>query len=210
MSDKNSNWKFSEELVAENDVTARARALSLELGIDAVSPSVGAQCAVIAAASGARKIAEIGTGVGVSGLFLFSGASDAVLTSIDAEFDYQQHARGFFVEMGIVPNRLRLITGVAREVVPRMSENSYDLVLVDGDPLSVIEYVENALRLVRQGGTVLVPHALWRGRVANPALRDDVATAFRTLAAEIAASPAVVSALSPAGDGLLQITKLRA
>lgn len=78
MSDKNSNWKFSEELVAENDVTARARALSLELGIDAVSPSVGAQCAVIAAASGARNIAEIGTGVGVSGLFLFSGASDAV------------------------------------------------------------------------------------------------------------------------------------
>ncbi len=210
MSDKNSNWKFSEELVAENDVTARARALSLELGIDAVSPSVGAQCAVIAAASGARNIAEIGTGVGVSGLFLFSGASDAVLTSIDAEFDYQQHARGFFVEAGIVPNRLRLITGLAREVVPRMSENSYDLVLVDGDPLSVIEYVENALRLVRQGGTVLVPHALWRGRVANPALRDDVATAFRTLVAEIAASPAVVSALSPAGDGLLQITKLRA
>ncbi len=210
MSDKNSNWKFAEELVPEDDVTARARALSLELGIEAVSPALGAQCAVIAAASAAKTIAEIGTGVGVSGLCLLSGATNAVLTSIDAEFDYQQHARSFFAEAGIAANRLRLITGLAREVLPRMNENSYDLVLVDGDPLYVIEFVENALRLVRQGGTVLVPHALWRGRVANPALRDDVTTTFRTLATEIAASGAVVSALSPAGDGLLQITKRRA
>jgi predicted O-methyltransferase YrrM len=210
VSDKNSNWKFAEELVPEDDVTARARALSLELGVEAVSPAVGAQCAVIAAASAAKTIAEIGTGVGVSGLYLLSGATNAVLTSIDAEFDYQQHARSFFTEAGIAANRLRLITGFAREVLPRMNENSYDLVLVDGDPLCVIEFVENALRLVRQGGTVLVPHALWRGRVANPALRDDVATAFRTLATEIATSGAVVSALSPAGDGLLQITKRRA
>lgn len=210
MSDKNSNWKFAEELVSEDETTAQARALSLELGVEAISPAVGAQCAVIAAASGATTIAEIGTGVGVSGLWLLSGTTNAVLTSIDAELDYQQHARSFFAEAGVAANRLRLITGRAREVLPRMNENSYDLVFVDGDPLSVIEYVESALRLVRQRGTVLVPHALWRGRVANPALRDDVATAFRTLATEIATSPAVVSALSPAGDGLLQITKLGA
>ena len=53
-------------------------------------------------------------------------------------------------------------------------------------------------------------HALWRGRVSDPAQRDDVATGFRTLVTEIAASNAVVSALSPVGDGLLQITKIRA
>ncbi|MET1019426.1 MAG: methyltransferase, partial [Microterricola sp.] len=52
-----------------------------------------------------------------------------------------------------------------------------------------------------------VPHALWRGRVADPVKRDDIATGFRTLITEIAASGAVVSALSPAGDGLLQLTK---
>jgi hypothetical protein len=46
--------------------------------------------------------------------------------------------------------------------------------------------------------------------VADPAQRDDVATGFRSLLTEIASSSAVVSALSPVGDGLLQITKLRA
>lgn len=91
-----------------------------------------------------------------------------------------------------------------------MNEASYDLVVVDADPASVIEYVEHGLRLVRVGGTVLVPHALWNGRVADPAQRDDTVADFRTLISESAKSTAVTSALSLAGDGVLQLTKLRA
>lgn len=210
MSDKDANWKFSEELVVESDVIAQARLQSLELGVEAVSPGVGAQCAVIAAATGAASIVEIGTGVGVSGLWLLTGSQHATLTSIDTEIDHQQHARTFFNEAQIAPNRVRLIAGKARDVLPRMNENSYDVVMIDADPQSVIEYVEHGLRLARPGGTVLVPHVLWRGRVADPARRDDTATGFRTLLREISSSGAVVSAVSPVGDGLLQITKLRA
>jgi predicted O-methyltransferase YrrM len=88
-----------------------------------------------------------------------------------------------------------------------MNEASYDVVLVDADPEHVIEYVEHGLRLVRPGGTVLVPHALWRGKVADPTQRDETTGLFRSLVQEISTSDAVVSALSPAGDGLLQITK---
>jgi predicted O-methyltransferase YrrM len=210
LSDKDLNWKFSDDSVVESDAVTRARQQSLELGIDAISPAVGAQSAVIAAATGARSILEVGTGAGVSGIWLLTGAPGATLTSIDTEVDHQQHARASFAEAGILPNRVRLITGKATEVLPRMNENSYDIVFVDADPQSVIEYVEHGLRLARPGGTVLVAHALWRGRVANPAQRDDVATGFRTLLAEIAGSTAVISALSPVGDGLLQITKIRA
>ncbi|WP_022886201.1 O-methyltransferase [Glaciibacter superstes] len=208
MSDKDLNWKFSDDSVVETDAQTRARQQSLELGIDAVSPGVGAQMAVIAAATGARTILEVGTGAGVSGMWLLTGAPGATITSIDTEVDHQQHAKANFSESGIPGNRVRLITGKAAEVLPRMNENSYDIVFVDADPQSVIEYVEHGLRLVRPGGTVLVAHALWRGRVADPARRDDVATGFRSLLSEIGASTAVVSALSPVGDGLLQITRL--
>jgi len=194
----------------ESDAVAKARQQSLELGIEAIAPSVGAQAAVIAAATGARSILEVGTGAGVSGLWLLRGAPGAMLTSIDTEVDHLQHAKANFIEAKIPANRVRLITGRAADVLPRMNENSYDIVFIDADPQSVIEYVEHGLRLARPGGTVLVAHALWRGRVADPAKRDDVATGFRTLLAEIAQSNAVISALSPVGDGLLQITKLRA
>ena len=208
MSDKESNWKFADEIIVEHEVIARARQQSLELGIDPIAASVGAQAAVVVAATDASSIVEIGTGVGVSGLWLLTGGTHATLTSIDSELDPQQHARTFFTEAGIQSNRVRLITGRALEVLPRMNENSYDIVFIDADPQSVIEYVEHGLRLARPGGTVLVPHALWKGRVSDPAQRDELATGFRTLVTETAASGAVVSALSPVGDGLLQITKL--
>lgn len=209
MADNDLSWKFAEEFVLEPEAIAEVRSTSLEHGVEPISASQGAQIAVLAAATNAQTIIEIGTGLGVSGLWMFSGAPEATLTSIDLEVDHQQTAKRAFADFGIPANQARLIAGRALEVLPRMNEGSYDLVLVDADPGSVIEYVEHALRLVRVGGTVLVPHVLWRGRVADPAARDDTVSDFRTLLSEIARSSAVLSALSLAGDGLLQLTRTR-
>ncbi len=208
MSDKDLSWKFAEEFVVERPDIAAMRRHSVELGVEPVSASVGAQLAIIAAASAASNIIEIGTGLGVSGLWLLTGAPDAVLTTIDLELDYHVHARKAFADAGIAGSRIRLIGGRAAEVLPRMNEASYDIVFIDADPASVIEYVEHGLRLVRTGGTVLVAHALWKGRVADPTQRDNTVANFRLLLTEIARSDAVISALSPAGDGLLMLTKV--
>lgn len=208
MPDKESTWKFAEEFVSESEPIAAARAQSVEFGVETISPATGAAIAVAAASSAARNIIEIGTGVGVSTLWLFAGAPEAIVTSIDIEPDFQQTARKSFADAGVPANRVRLITGRTHDVLPRMNEQSYDIVLVDADPLAVIENVEHGLRLVRPGGIVLVPHILWRDRVADPVRRDDLVTGFRTVLTEIAASDAVLSSVSPVGDGLLQIVKL--
>ncbi len=208
MAEKLLSWKFAEEFGPERADISQARLHSLELGVEPVSASVGAQLAVIAAASNASSIIEVGTGLGVSGLWLMSGAPNAVLTSIDSELDYQQAARRAFIDAGIAPNRIRLIAGRAADVLPRMNEGSYDIAFIDADPASVIEYVEHGLRMVRPNGSVLVAHALWRGRVADPAQRDQIVAEFRMLLGEIAGSPAVLSALSPVGDGLLHLVKV--
>jgi len=206
--DKLLSVKFAEEFIVERSDIALMRQHSLEVGIDPVTPAMGAQLAVLAAATNPANIIEVGTGLGVSGLWLLSGAAEAVLTTIDAELDYQTVARKGFSDAGIAANRIRLIGGRAEDVLPRMNERSYDLVFIDADPANVIEYVEHGLRLARRGGTVVVAHALWRGRVADPAVRDETVAGFRMLLREIASSDAVISALSPVGDGLLQMTKL--
>jgi predicted O-methyltransferase YrrM len=210
VAEKDVSWKYAEDFVVESEAIATARAHSLEHGVEPISPSQGAQLAVLAAATNAKAIIEIGTGYGVSGLWMFAGAPEATLTSIDIELENQQSAKVAFASIGIPAKRVRLIAGRALEVLPRMNESSYDLVLVDADQGLIIEYVEHALRLVRVGGTVVVPHALWRGRVADPAQRDDTVVDFRTLLDEIARSAAVLSALSLAGDGLLQLTRVAA
>ncbi|GLK18208.1 O-methyltransferase [Herbiconiux flava] len=205
---KEASWKFADDIVVETTQIVAARTHAAEVGVESVSPAIGSQLAVIAAAARAKSIVEIGTGLGVSALWMLRGAPDATITSIDTELEHQQVARAALLDAKVPANRIRLITGTAGDVLPRLNESSYDLVLVDADPASVIEYVEHGLRLVRQGGTVLVPHALWKDKVADPAQRGDTVGDFRTLIAELSGSDAVLVALSPAGDGLLQVTKI--
>jgi Predicted O-methyltransferase len=208
MADKETSWRYAEEFVAEPEAIADARRHSMELGIEAVTPAMGAQLALLAAASTTHSIVEIGTGAGVSGLWLLRGAPNAVLTSIDVEFEHQQAARTAFADADVPANRIRLITGTASEVLPRMNDGAYDLVFVDADPASLLDYVEHGLRIARRGGIVVVAHALWRGRVADPAARDETVADFRALLATIAESDAVAASLSTVGDGLLQLVKL--
>jgi predicted O-methyltransferase YrrM len=207
VSRKESSWKYADDVVVERPGVAAARAHSIEVGVRSVSPAIGSQLAVLAAAMGATSIVEVGTGVGVSALYLLDGAPDATITSIDTESEHQQVARAALLESGVSANRIRLITGKAGDVLPRLNDGAYDLVLLDADPGAIIDYVEHALRIVRSGGIVLIPHALWEDRVADPAARGDLESDFRMLAGEMAASAVVVSAVSPAGDGLLQIVK---
>ncbi|MCS5496588.1 class I SAM-dependent methyltransferase [Cnuibacter physcomitrellae] len=207
MSRKESSWKYADDVVVDRPGVVAARAHSIELGVRAVSPAIGSQLAVIAAATGATSIVEVGTGVGVSALYFLDGSPEATITSIDTEAEHQQIARAALLEAGAAPNRIRLITGKAADVLPRLNDDAYDLVLLDADPASIIDYVEHALRIVRSGGVVLIPHALWEDRVADPASRGDIESDFRMLAGEMAASAVVVSAVSPAGDGLLQVVK---
>ncbi|GAA2969976.1 putative O-methyltransferase YrrM [Microbacterium terrae] len=206
MAEQSANQRFADEATVEPEHISRARAHALELGAAPISATIGAQCAVLAAASQALNIVEIGTGAGVSGLWLLHGAPRATLTTIDKEPEHLGAARQAFAEAKIPPARARFITGRAADVLPRMNEASYDIVLVDADPEGVIEYVEHGLRLVRSGGTVLVPRVMAGGAVADPVKRDAVTTAYRSLIQETQGSPAVIGALSIVGEGLLQLT----
>jgi len=208
MSEHDANARFARETIVEPVAISRARTHAVELGASPISPEVGAQLAVLAAASGARSMVEIGTGAGVSGLWLLRGAPQAVLTTIDNEPEHLAAARQAFADAKIPPAKARFITGRAADVLPRMNESSYDIVLIDADAENVIEYVEHGLRLVRTGGLVLVPRVLAGGRTADPVQRDTVTSAYRSLVQETQESPAVLAALSTTGEGLLQLSRI--
>lgn len=208
MSEHDANARFIRESIAEPDAIARARAHAVELGAAPISAAVGSQIAVLAAATNARSIVEIGTGAGVSGLWLLRGAPQAVLTTIDNEPEHLAAARQAFSEAKVPSTKARFITGRASDVLPRMNEASYDIVLVDADPENVIAYVAHGLRLVRDGGIVLVPRVLVGGRAADPVQRDEITSAYRSLVQETQESSAVLATVSPAGEGLLQLVSI--
>ena len=202
--DKGASWAHCEDFRTQDEVLLRATDRAEQLGCGFVSPGTGALLQMLAAALHATAVVEIGTGAGVSGLWLLRGmAPDGVLTTIDTEAEHQRAAKAAFTEAGIRPTRARTITGNASDVLPRLTDGAYDLVLADGEPLELADHVEQALRLLRPGGLLAVAHALVEDKVPDPARRDEVTTALREVARRLRADERVVPVMVPSGDGLL-------
>jgi predicted O-methyltransferase YrrM len=194
----------AEGSISEDAVLAAARERAVEIGAGAVTPAVGALLSLLAKLSGAKAVAEVGTGAGVSGLWLLSGMSDdGVLTTMDIEPEYQRLAKQAFVEAGIGPSRTRLISGRAQEVLTRLADESYDLVFIDADPIDQPDYVVEGVRLLRSGGAIVVHRAALGGRAGDPEARDAEVAAVREAARLIAEDERLTPALVPLGDGLL-------
>jgi predicted O-methyltransferase YrrM len=121
-----------------------------------------------------------------------------------------RQARTIFTSAGVPGAQLRLIEGDASQVLSRLNLEAYDFVLIDADTSRLLEYVELALQIVRPGGTIAVPNSFAHGKVTDPAARDEVAQNMRDLLATVADSAAIAPVLSPAGDGLLMLTRLKA
>lgn len=207
MPESAASWAFADVFAVEDEPIQAARHASLQFGVPPVSPAAGAALAVAAAGRPATSIIEIGTGVGVSGLWLLRGAPAAQLTTIDADVEHHQVARTMFAAAGHPAKQVRLITGRAHDVLPRMNEESYDLVFVDADWEAVAEHTDAALKLVTRGGSVLVARVLQGGKVAHPAKRDRVTSTYRDLLKTLRAREDLLASISPVGDGLLHLVR---
>ena len=199
---------YAESFLSEDEIVIRARDRARELGCVPIGAGGGALLRVLAAATGAKSVVEVGTGAGVSGLYLLGGMpTDGVLTSIDIEGEHQRAAREAFGEAEIATTRYRLINGSAAEVLPRLRDAAYDLVFVDADKAAYSVYFEQAVRLLRPGGVVAFDNALWHDRVADPAQRDPDTLTLRELGRSVREDDRLLPALVPVGDGLLVAAK---
>lgn len=200
---------YSEQFVAEDDVLIAARARAEEVGVVSIGSGGGAALRFLASVLDARAVVEVGTGTGVSGLWLLRGMrSDGVLTTIDIEPEHQRLARETFNDAGIPANRARTIAGAGLDVLPRLTDGHYDLVFCDGDKIEYAADLVEALRLLRPGGVIAFDNTLWHNRVADPAQRDEETTVIRDLGRTIAENDDLVSVLLPVGDGLLVAKKV--
>ncbi|MDN5915716.1 MAG: O-methyltransferase [Pseudonocardia sp.] len=195
----------AEAYLAEDEDLARARATGTSAGAPPISPAGGATLAVLAATVSARAVVEIGTGAGVSGLYLMRGmAADGTLTSIDVDPELQRTARASFLAAGFGPSRLRLINGMALEVLPRLTDGGYDLVVADAVPAEYPGYLAEAIRLLRPGGVLVLEGVLDGGRVAGDTADDGPGTAaLREVTEQARDDERLLSALLPVADGML-------
>jgi len=208
MSDKELSWRFVEERVSEDVDIERARHASLEHGIDPITASAGQYIATIGTALDATTIMEIGTGLGVGTIWLAHACPGAHITSIDSEMDHHVSVRELLNAAEIPASRVRLITEKALDVLPKMNESSYDLVVIDADYQNVQAYVDHGISLVKPRGSVIVAGVLGDDLVADPAKRDDKTSAYRWLLQALEDRNDIVHTLNLIGDGLVHIVRL--
>ena len=197
-----------EGYVAEDDVLVAARARGVELGCIPVSGGAGTGLRFLATTIGAKAVVEVGTGAGVSGLWLLRGmAADGVLTSIDVDPENLKAARQAFLADGHGPSRLRLINGMGLEVLPRLTDGGYDLVFVDAGAAEYPRYLDEAVRLLRPGGVVAMAGVMAPGAL-DPDATDPGSVALREVARQVRDDEHLVPVLLPLGDGVLAAVKL--
>ena len=211
---RQSSWAFADaygaDLVddAENAALRWARERAQQAGVRAVSAATGATLRLLAATAGAKAVAEIGTGTGVSGIHLLAGMRhDGVLTTVDIEPEQQQFARQAFRAAGFVGNRARFIPGSALDVLPRLADGGYDMVFCDGDRGECLSYFDEALRLLRPGGLVCFEGVFANGRTVDSAPQPSEVLKLRELLRNVRESAELVPSLLPVGDGLLCAVK---
>ena len=131
----------------------------------------------LAAATGARRILELGCGLGYSALWLGYGSSpDGRVETIECDPMHAELARGHFAREGLA-ERIAVLDGRAGDLLPALTEH-YDLIFCDSGPDEYGMYPDHFLRLLKPGG-LLITSNLFLGQYSLDIAGLDQAAAYR-------------------------------
>ncbi len=201
---------FADNYLPEDPHQSAAREKGIELGVLDATPGSGAYLRYVASLISAQSVVEIGTGSGVGTLWLLKGIlSSGVITTIDPEVQHVQIAKQVFTDADIPANRYRLITSDYLEVMRKLADRAYDLVVFRGNPEDIFDVIDEAHRILRTGGILAVDHFYGGGKVPDPAQRDPKTVALRDAGKFLKSQNEVWAiSLNPIGDAVLLATKL--
>ena len=201
---------FAEGFIPEDFFKSQARARGVELGTTDTTPGSGAFLRYLAFTLKAQSVVEVGTGSGVGSLWLLDGMLESgTLTSIDDEMEHTQIAKLAFAEADIAQGRYRLITNTVVDVISKLTDRAYDLVVLRHNPEDLSYVIGEAHRILRSGGALVIDNYYAGGKVSDAAQRDPTTVALRDAGKIIKSdSEHWVSSLIPIGDGLLVATKV--
>ena len=168
---------FEEQLLSTDPVLEETLRSSAASGLPSiqVSPTQGKLLHLLAQASGARRILEIGTLGGYSTTWLARALpADGRLLSLELDPRHAEVARANLARAGLA-GKVEVRVGPALESLSRLvAENGtpFDLVFIDADKPNTRAYFDRALQLTRPGALLVVDNVVRKGELANPSSDD--------------------------------------
>lgn len=195
----------------EGSFLAELKEAAVEAGIPAIwiAPEQGAFLELLLRTAGARVVVEVGTLAGYSAIWMAQalGEEGRVIT-MEVSAKHAEFARDWIARSDVA-GRVEVRQGQAAELLPAVEDSSVDAVFLDADKQSYGAYLEQARRILRPGGLLLVDNAFAFGRLLDEDCEDASVLALRAFNDALAADQDFDGVMLPLGDGLW-VARMRA
>jgi caffeoyl-CoA O-methyltransferase len=184
----------------------------LAAGIPIVDPQTGALLHTMVRAAGARRVLEIGTAIGYSGLWMATALpSDGQLITLERDAARAATAREHFARAG-VGERVAVIVGDATRYLHKIS-GPFDLIFQDGDKAQYEPMLDRLMQLLRSSGIIVTDNVLWSGEVVpgfveSPQKNPEDTKAIAAYNQRLASDPHLDTTFLSVGDGVAISVKL--
>lgn len=191
------------------ELQEETRRLTGERAVMQIAPEEGTLLGVLVAASGARRVVEVGSFTGYSALCIARALPPGgKLLACDVSEEYTAVARRYWARAGVA-DRIELVLGPALATLRALpDEICLDFGFIDADKASYRAYYEEILRRLRPGGLIAIDNVLWSGQVLRDSDQSEDTVAIRALNEHVAADRRVRSVMIGVADGITLACKL--
>jgi caffeoyl-CoA O-methyltransferase len=159
---------------------------------------------VLVAATGARRVLEIGTFTGYSALSMAAALpDDGRIDTLDIEPKHAEVAQRYF-DRSPHGGKITLHLGPALDTIGEL-EGEFDLVFIDADKENYDAYFEAVLPRLAERGLIAIDNTLWSGRVLEPP--DETTTLIAALNDKLAADDRIVAVQLTVRDGVTLVRR---
>ncbi len=189
----------------EDSLLKEIRKEAAELGVPAISAAEGKFLYFMAKLMNAKKVLELGTGLGYSTVWLARALPElSKLVTIEREVQYTRLAAEHFKKVG--SNVIELIESETTPVLEQM-DDEFDICFMDEYKAFYFLDLEHCIRLVRPGGLILVHNALEGGWV-EPEENDLDSEELKKWHKMFLSNDKLETMIAPIGEGFMMARKI--
>lgn len=171
-----------------------------------IAPDQGQFLALLIQLIGAKKALEIGVFTGYSSLSVaLALPEDGKIIACDVSEEYTTIARRYWQAAGVsdkINLRIQPAIQTLDELLAEGVAETFDFAFIDADKENYDNYYERCLKLIRQGGLIVIDNVLWSGQVADPNIQDKSTTAIRAFNKKLHQDERISLSMIPIADGL--------
>ncbi len=189
---------------SRNDFLRKLRDDAEEEGVPIITKDTEGFMSVLLTIHKPKKILEIGTAIGYSGIFFASLIPKTQVVSIEMDDNMYLRARENIKKSGMT-DHITDLKGDARNIIADLDE-TFDMIFIDAAKGHYTSFFKESLRLLKPEGVIVSDNVLYRGMTASNAFlikrKRTIVKRMREYLAYISNHPEFETAVLSIGDGI--------